>query len=64
MCTYANWLATQLAALWGAGRRFAPAAAGEHSASAAKEACVNALLASLAPAMLVGTVILIVGVVR
>lgn len=25
---YANWLATQLAALWGAGRKFAPEAAG------------------------------------
>lgn len=61
--TYANWLATQLAAWWGAGQRFAPAAAGQHSASAAKEACVSLLLVSLAPAMVAATVILIVGVV-
>src|SRR5690348_15250306 len=31
--SYANWLATQLGALWGAGRRFAPAATGDHRAS-------------------------------
>lgn len=62
--TYANWLATQLAAMWGAGRKFAPGAAGEHTASAAKESCVDLLLASLAPAMIAATIILIVGVVR
>jgi hydroxylaminobenzene mutase len=61
---YANWLATQLAAIWGAGRRFAPSAAGDHVASAAKEGVVNALLVSLAPAMIAATVILIVGVLR
>jgi hydroxylaminobenzene mutase len=62
--TYANWLATQLAAIWGAGRRFAPAAAGEHTASPAKEGVVDFLLASLAPAIIAATVILIVGVLR
>lgn len=43
--TYANWLATQLAAIWGAGRKFAPAAAGGHVASVAKEGLVNFLMA-------------------
>ena len=62
--TYANWLATHLAAMWGAGRKFAPAAAGENVASPAKESCVNFLLASLAPAMIAATIILIVGVLR
>ncbi|MCB0949395.1 MAG: hydrogenase [Mycobacterium sp.] len=62
--TYANWLATQLAAMWGAGRKFAPVAAGEHVASAAKESVVNFLLVSLAPAMIAATIILIVGVLR
>jgi hydroxylaminobenzene mutase len=61
---YANWLATQLAAIWGAGRKFAPGAAGDHAASAAKERLVNILLVSLAPAVIAATVILIVGVVR
>ncbi|WNG86382.1 hydrogenase [Mycobacterium sp. ITM-2016-00317] len=61
---YANWLATQLAAIWGAGRKFAPGAAGEHVASAVKEGLVNALLVSLVPAMVAATLILIVGVVR
>jgi hydroxylaminobenzene mutase len=62
--SYANWLATQLAAIWGAGRRFAPAAAGDHEASAIKEGLVNILLVTLAPAMIAATLILIVGVVH
>jgi (hydroxyamino)benzene mutase len=61
---YANWLATQLAAIWGAGGKFAPVAAGGHVASAAKEHVVNVLLVSLAPAMIAASVILIVGVLR
>lgn len=62
--TYANWLATQLAAIWGAGQKYAPAAAGSHAATRAKESIVDFLLVSLAPAMLAATIILIVGVVR
>jgi len=62
--TYANWLATQLAAIWGAGRKFAPGAAGDHVASVAKERLINFLLASLAPAMLAAIIILLVGVLR
>lgn len=62
--TYANWLATQLAAIWGAGKRFAPAAAEDHVASVAKERIVDVLLASLAPAMIAATFILLVGVLR
>lgn len=62
--TYANWLATQLGSLWGAGHRFAPGAAGEHRASAGRERVVDLLLVLLAPAMVVATLILIVGVLR
>jgi hydroxylaminobenzene mutase len=62
--TYANWLATQLAAIWGAGRKFAPSAAGDHVASVAKEGLINFLLVSLAPAMLAAIIILVVGVLR
>lgn len=61
---YANWLATQLAAIWGAGRKFASGAAGGHTASAAKEGLINVLLVSLAPAMIAASIILIVGVLR
>jgi (hydroxyamino)benzene mutase len=61
---YANWVATQLAAMWGAGRRFAPGAAGDHAASTGKERIVSGLLVSLAPAMIAATFILIVGVLR
>ena len=62
--TYANWLATQLGSLWGAGHRFAPGATGEHRAAAAQERVVDLLLITLAPAMVVATVLLIVGILR
>ncbi|WP_205474058.1 hypothetical protein [Nocardioides sp. SYSU D00038] len=61
---YANWLATQLAALWGSGHKHAPLATGDHRASPARERAVELLLVTLAPAMLVGTVVLAVGVLR
>jgi hydroxylaminobenzene mutase len=62
--TYANWLATQLGSLWGAGHRFAPSATGEHRAAATQERIVDLLLITLAPAMVVATVLLIVGILR
>lgn len=58
---YANWLATLLAAAWGAGGRLAPIATGDHEASAAKEKLVSVLLVSLAPCIVVGIVIVIAG---
>jgi hydroxylaminobenzene mutase len=58
---FANWLTTLLAAAWGAGRRFAPIAAGDHKASAMKEHVVGFLLVSLSVAVVVGVVIVIVG---
>jgi (hydroxyamino)benzene mutase len=58
---YANWLATLLAAAWGAGRKFAPIAAGDHKASGIKESVVALLLVSLSVAIVVGVVIVIVG---
>lgn len=61
---YANWLATQLGALWGAGYRLAPEATGEHRGSPMQERVVDALLVTLAPAMIAATALLIVGVLR
>src|ERR1700729_82818 len=58
---WANWLGTLLAAAWGAGRRLAPIAAGDHEASKAKESTVGFLLNSLAVAIVIGVVIVIVG---
>ncbi len=58
---YANWLATLLAATWGAGRRLAPIAAGDHEASGLKERFVSFLLVSLAVGIVVGVGIVIVG---
>lgn len=59
---YANWLATLLAAAWGAGRRLAPIAAADHRASAAKERVVSFLLLSLAVAVVAGVIIVIAGI--
>jgi hydroxylaminobenzene mutase len=58
---YANWLATLLAAVWGAGRKLAPIAAGEYEGSAAKERVVSFLLVSLSVAVVAGVVIVIAG---
>lgn len=58
---YANWLATLLAAAWGAGRRFAPIAAADHEASAAKERVVSVLLVSLSVSIVLGVGIVIIG---
>jgi (hydroxyamino)benzene mutase len=61
---YANWLATQLGAIWGAGRRFARLASGAHCGTPVQERIVDLLLATLAPAMVAGTVLLIIGLLR
>jgi len=58
---YANWLATLLAAAWGAGRKLAPIAAAGHEASAAKERLVGFLLISLSLAIVAGVGIVIAG---
>jgi hydroxylaminobenzene mutase len=59
---YANWLSTLLAAAWGAGRKFAPIAAGDHAASDLKETVFGFLLISLSVAVVAGVVIVIVGI--
>lgn len=61
---YANWLATQLGSIWGAGHRFAPGASGDHRASSSKERVVDLLLVTLAPAMVIGVVLLLIGILR
>ena len=60
---YTNWLATLLAAAWGAGRRLAPIATGDYEASAPKERVVSFLLVSLSLSIVVGVGIVIVGVI-
>ena len=58
--TFANWLATLLAAIWGAGRSMPIAAQGQES-TASKEVVVDFLLYSLSLAMLASCVILLIG---
>lgn len=58
---YANWAGTLLAAIWGAGRKLTPIAAGDHEASKVKEGVFGFLLLSLSVAIVVGVVIVIVG---
>jgi (hydroxyamino)benzene mutase len=58
---YANWLASLLAAAWGAGRKLAPIATGDHEASVTRERIVSVLLISLSLAIVVGVGIVIAG---
>src|SRR6201996_6081889 len=58
---YANWVASLLAAAWGAGRKLAPIASGDHQASAIKEGIVSVLLVSLSLSIVVGVGIVIAG---
>ncbi|TBN04261.1 hydrogenase, partial [Mycolicibacterium smegmatis] len=46
---------------WGAGRKFAPIATGDHKAPAAKEGFVSFLLLSLSVAVVIGVGIVIIG---
>ena len=57
----ANWAATLLAAIWGAGGETMPIAAAGHHASAAQEAVVTGLLVSLSFAMLGALALVIKG---
>ena len=59
---YANWFATLLAALWGAGGRMMKIAAPDHEGSAAKEGIIKFLLLSLSLADVVGVCIVFIGV--
>ena len=60
----ANWLATLLAAIWGAGRETMPIAAQGHSALPWQETVVMALLGSLSVAMVAGFALVLYGLVR
>ena len=62
--SYANWRATQLGALWGAGHKPAPLATGDHRASPLQERIVEFLFVSLVPVFIAATVLLLVGVLR
>lgn len=58
--TFANWLATLLAAAWGAGAAM-PIAAGERQGSGGQELIVNILLYSLTLAMIAATALVLWG---
>ena len=57
----ANWLATLLAAIWGAGQANMPLAAGAHQAQPWQEVLVTALLISLSLALVLALVLVIKG---
>ena len=57
----ANWLATLLAAIWGAGQAKMPLAAGAHQAQPWQEVLVTALLISLSLALVLALVLVIKG---
>lgn len=59
---YANWFATLLAGLWGAGGGMMKIASGDHLGSAAQEGIIKFLLISLSLADVAGVTIVLVGV--
>jgi hydroxylaminobenzene mutase len=61
---YANWFATLIAALWGAGGRMMRLAAPDHEGSAAKEGIITFLLISLSIADVLGVGVVLFGIVR
>lgn len=50
--TFANWGATLLAAIWGAGRTMMPIAGGTHAGTSVQELTIAGLLGSLSLAMI------------
>jgi len=61
---YANWFATLIAAVWGAGGRMMRIAAPGHEGSAVKEGFIKFLLISLSIADVLGVGLVLFGVVR
>jgi hydroxylaminobenzene mutase len=62
--TYANWLATLLAGMWGAGKKSMPLAAGDHEGTKAQENVIAAMLLSVAVTIIAATVLILVGLLR
>lgn len=60
----ANWLATLLAALWGAGGESMPIAGAGHSAAPWQEGLVTTLLIALSLATLAGSVLVLYGLIK
>ncbi|WP_431969605.1 hydrogenase [Nocardia sp. bgisy134] len=58
---YANWLATLLAAAWGAGAPLMPIAAADRMGSASQERVIRILLISVAVSIIAGCVLILVG---
>ncbi len=61
---WANWFATLLAGLWGAGGRMMPLAAPDRVGSSIKEGLIKVLLISLSLADVVGVVVVLWGILR
>lgn len=59
--SYANWLATLLAGLWGAGAAMMPIAGGEHTGTSLQEGLIAFALISLTAGMLIASVMILWG---
>jgi hydroxylaminobenzene mutase len=60
----ANWLATLLAAIWGAGSETMPIAGAGHSAAPWQEGLVAALLIALSLATIAGVALVLLGLIK
>lgn len=61
---WANWFATLLSGVWGAGGRMMPIAAPDHVGSGGKEAFIKFLLITLSIADVIGVGLVLWGVLR
>lgn len=62
--TYANWLATLLAGIWGAGGKMMPLAAADRAGTALQEQVIGLLLLSLSGAMILCCMLMLWGLIR
>lgn len=62
--TYANWFATLLSGLWGAGKRTMPIASGDYEGTKVQENVIAVLLLTTAITIIAATVLILVGLIR
>jgi len=62
--TYANWFATLLSGMWGAGKKTMPLASGDYEGTKTQENVIGVLLLTTAVTIIAATVLILVGLIR
>lgn len=61
---YANWFATLLSGMWGAGKKSLPLASGDHEGTKVQENTIGVLLLTTAVTIVAATVLILIGLIR